>query len=169
MAPEIVKLIGQSRQERDGYTRAVDWWGLGVTTYKMLTGRMPFTAPAQPRFAALRGRTSDYEVLMQTVEYPAYVEESAKVTVGPTVGQTVGSTAFVTSKSVAAAHLQNKPCLLAVLQCTETAVCEDAPQELAHMSLCVTACVYTCKQALCVVISSMPCTAVIGTMGTDTH
>jgi serine/threonine protein kinase len=79
MAPEIVKLIGQSRQERDGYTRAVDWWGLGVTTYKMLTGRMPFIVPVQPRFAALRSRTSDYEVLMQAPDYPLYLEESAKV------------------------------------------------------------------------------------------
>jgi hypothetical protein len=39
MAPEMVIMINQSSSEKSGYTCAVDWWSLGVTAYKLLTGR----------------------------------------------------------------------------------------------------------------------------------
>lgn len=42
MAPEMVKMLGQSRSQRSGYTAAVDYWSLGVTIYKLLTGYRPF-------------------------------------------------------------------------------------------------------------------------------
>lgn len=38
MAPEMVIMLGQTSTEKCGYTNAVDWWSLGVTIYKLLTG-----------------------------------------------------------------------------------------------------------------------------------
>ncbi len=35
-APEIVIMLAQSKEERIGYTKAVDWWSLGVTMYKLI-------------------------------------------------------------------------------------------------------------------------------------
>mmetsp|Transcript_32448 Transcript_32448/g.33074 ORF Transcript_32448/g.33074 Transcript_32448/m.33074 type:complete len:652 (+) Transcript_32448:150-2105(+) len=42
MAPEMVIMMSQSHVEKSGYTNAVDWWSLGVTMYKLLTGVKPF-------------------------------------------------------------------------------------------------------------------------------
>jgi len=42
MAPEMVIMMSQSRGEKTGYSCAVDWWSLGVTMYKLLTGVKPF-------------------------------------------------------------------------------------------------------------------------------
>lgn len=42
MAPEMVIMMSQSHNEKTGYTNAVDWWSLGVTMYKLLTGVKPF-------------------------------------------------------------------------------------------------------------------------------
>jgi serine/threonine protein kinase len=42
MAPEMVILLSQPRSVRKGYSKAVDFWSLGVTIYKMLTGARPF-------------------------------------------------------------------------------------------------------------------------------
>ena len=38
MAPEMVIMLGQTSVEKSGYTNAVDWWSLGVTIFKLLTG-----------------------------------------------------------------------------------------------------------------------------------
>ena len=38
MAPEMVIMLNQASFEKTGYTCAVDWWSLGVTMYKLLTG-----------------------------------------------------------------------------------------------------------------------------------
>ncbi|KAI9248393.1 kinase-like domain-containing protein [Sporodiniella umbellata] len=37
LAPEVIKVRG--------YTKAVDWWALGVLIYEMLVGHAPFTSP----------------------------------------------------------------------------------------------------------------------------
>jgi serine/threonine protein kinase len=43
MAPEVAMLIGTSRDaSRRGYTSAVDWWSLGATLFKMVTGKRPY-------------------------------------------------------------------------------------------------------------------------------
>lgn len=43
MAPEMVLMIFQKSHEAEGYTYMVDWWSLGVTMYKMITGKKPFS------------------------------------------------------------------------------------------------------------------------------
>ena len=42
MAPEMVKLLGQKRYERVGYTEVIDYWSLGITIFKLLSGKRPF-------------------------------------------------------------------------------------------------------------------------------
>lgn len=59
-----------------GYNYSVDWWGLGVLTYVLLTGRQPFTNP----------RTDDPMIVMRRIvdenwpiAYPPYLSTAAKV------------------------------------------------------------------------------------------
>ena len=59
-----------------GYTNSVDWWGLGVLLYVLLTGRQPFSSP----------KTDDPMVVMRRIvnenwpiKYPSYLSPSAKV------------------------------------------------------------------------------------------
>jgi serine/threonine protein kinase len=42
MAPEMVIMLSQASYEKTGYTCAVDWWSLGVTMFKLLTGAQPY-------------------------------------------------------------------------------------------------------------------------------
>ena len=42
MAPEVMILLKQKNKDKKGYTAAVDWWSLGVTMFKLLTGHNPF-------------------------------------------------------------------------------------------------------------------------------
>ncbi|KDD73798.1 protein kinase [Helicosporidium sp. ATCC 50920] len=58
-----------------GYGVSVDWWGLGVLAYVLLTGRQPFTSP----------RTDDPMVVMRrivddkfVVQYPPYMSAEAR-------------------------------------------------------------------------------------------
>lgn len=34
--------------QKDGYTRAIDWWSIGIVLFEMLLGRLPFSAPTRP-------------------------------------------------------------------------------------------------------------------------
>eukprot|EP01026_Neomeris_dumetosa_P002974 TRINITY_DN10811_c0_g1_i1.p1 TRINITY_DN10811_c0_g1~~TRINITY_DN10811_c0_g1_i1.p1 ORF type:complete len:267 (+),score=42.19 TRINITY_DN10811_c0_g1_i1:144-944(+) len=58
-----------------GYSYSVDWWGLGVLLYVLLTGRQPFSLP----------KTSDPMVVMKrivddnwSITYPEYMSFQAK-------------------------------------------------------------------------------------------
>lgn len=60
-----------------GYNNSVDWWGLGVLLYVLLTGRQPFSSP----------KTDDPMVVMRrivdegyAIKYPPYLSTTAKVT-----------------------------------------------------------------------------------------
>lgn len=80
MAPEVVKLMSPADGPRKGYTKTVDYWSLGVTTYKLLTGRRPFDNPKSSFFHSNRHQhRSEYEnLLSRKVEYPSYVSSEAK-------------------------------------------------------------------------------------------
>ncbi|CAM9270961.1 unnamed protein product, partial [Scytosiphon promiscuus] len=67
MAPEMVILPKQPRSVRVGYSNAVDYWSLGVTVFKLLTGSRPFD---RRQFQAFE--------LLDTVEWPDYVSFHAK-------------------------------------------------------------------------------------------
>lgn len=82
MAPEMVLLMssgGQSDSDSDsltsiGYTKAVDWWSLGVTMYKFLEGPYPFNVnikvPEDAGSNTLRGVALErYAALFAEVEF----------------------------------------------------------------------------------------------------
>jgi serine/threonine protein kinase len=52
------------------YGHEVDWWALGVTMFKMLTGRVPFPEPDT--------RLRVEKIVHHEVEYPRRVSEVAK-------------------------------------------------------------------------------------------
>ena len=53
MAPEILILYGQRKLHEDGYTRAVDFWSLGIMIYKLLTGVEPYPVLPSEAFQML--------------------------------------------------------------------------------------------------------------------
>ncbi|CAM9358055.1 unnamed protein product, partial [Pylaiella littoralis] len=67
MAPEMVILPNQPRSVRVGYSNAVDYWSLGVTVFKLLTGSRPFD---RRRFQAFE--------LLSTIVWPRYVSPQTK-------------------------------------------------------------------------------------------
>jgi serine/threonine protein kinase len=84
MAPEMVKMLGQSRSQRSGYTAAVDYWSLGVTIYKLLTGYRPFDSMYEDESSttmangpAVQGN-SEFRALHKPVEYPSYISDTAR-------------------------------------------------------------------------------------------
>ena len=42
MAPEMLVMLSQPRAQAKGYTKAVDWWSLGATIFKLFVGVKPF-------------------------------------------------------------------------------------------------------------------------------
>lgn len=67
-----VVLSRQSTEQRQGYDEAVDWWSLGVTVYKMLTGMRPFDPPPWARkksVVALLRRQTEFEKLQAGVRH----------------------------------------------------------------------------------------------------
>jgi serine/threonine protein kinase len=79
MAPEMVIMLSQSSREKVGYSNAVDWWSLGVTMFKLLTGYRPFSeenftsfidmAPTL-RAKANLGASPEYAILFQQIPFP---------------------------------------------------------------------------------------------------
>ena len=70
LAPEVL--------EESEYSRAVDWWGLGIVTFEMITGSLPFKA-AQGDWDRLF-----HNILTQPLKFPPAVgdkpfSESGKV------------------------------------------------------------------------------------------
>lgn len=62
--------IEQNDDQRQGYNEAVDWWSLGVTVYKMLTGVRPFDPPPWARkksVIAMLRRQTEFEKLQAGV------------------------------------------------------------------------------------------------------
>ena len=59
-----------------GYNYSVDWWGLGVLIYVLLTGRQPFSTPKtdDPMVVMRRIVDENYQI-----KYPPYLSPPAKV------------------------------------------------------------------------------------------
>uniref|UniRef100_A0A8C0DXP8 non-specific serine/threonine protein kinase n=1 Tax=Balaenoptera musculus TaxID=9771 RepID=A0A8C0DXP8_BALMU len=56
--------------EDNDYGRAVDWWGLGVVTYEMMCGRLPFYNQDHERLFEL--------ILMEEIRFPRTLSPEAK-------------------------------------------------------------------------------------------
>ena len=53
MAPEVMGLMGSLRVNSEGYTRSVDFWSLGMTIHKLLTGMDAYTCLPREAFQTL--------------------------------------------------------------------------------------------------------------------
>jgi len=79
MAPEVSVMFGRQTLHSDGYTDAVDWWGLGVLVFRMLTGREPFRPVSSsllkslfsPSFACAAEYESMFHEIFGDVNYNA--------------------------------------------------------------------------------------------------
>ncbi|GMH92645.1 hypothetical protein TL16_g12408 [Triparma laevis f. inornata] len=87
MAPEMVKLLGQKRYERVGYTEVIDYWSLGITIFKLLSGKRPFDKKRYEKIVEETGSAQnqdkrkvnkEYEMLRQEIEYPTFFSSNAK-------------------------------------------------------------------------------------------
>lgn len=58
-----------------GYGTSVDWWGLGVVMYVLLTGRQPFTTPKTDDPMVIMRRIVDDEFV---IKFPPYLSAAAK-------------------------------------------------------------------------------------------
>lgn len=58
-----------------GYGPSVDWWGLGVVLYVLLTGKQPFTSPKTDDPMVIMRRIVDEEF---AIKFPPYVSPMAK-------------------------------------------------------------------------------------------
>jgi serine/threonine protein kinase len=59
-----------------GYNYSVDWWGLGVLTYVLLTGRQPFSSPKTDDPMVVMRRIVDEQYV---IKYPPFLSPQAKV------------------------------------------------------------------------------------------
>lgn len=68
----MIQMIRTPGYEHVGYTKAVDWWSLGVTMYRLLSKQYPFKTdvpqPATPMDELLEG-SARYAVLLEKVDY----------------------------------------------------------------------------------------------------
>ena len=74
MAPfkkaELVYVFFPQVLEDNDYGRAVDWWGLGVVTYEMMCGRLPFYNQDHEKLFEL--------ILMEDIKFPRTLSADAK-------------------------------------------------------------------------------------------
>lgn len=84
----MVIMLSQASSEKSGYSNTVDWWSLGVTTFKLLTGYRPFTEENFNQFVefatSFNGKfrfqdaSPEYAMLFQEINFPSYVSPTAK-------------------------------------------------------------------------------------------
>ena len=87
-AAQIKDFPLSKKAQKRGYSNEVDWWALGITMYKLLTGTRPFAAlsygpvyASDPSMLALLKENLgfiDYAKLFQKVEYPDHVSAEAR-------------------------------------------------------------------------------------------
>lgn len=87
MAPEMVIMLSQASYEKTGYTCAVDWWSLGVTMFKLLTGYRPFTDDNFNTFVEMATTMNErvrehcdspeYAILFQEIPFPSFISPDA--------------------------------------------------------------------------------------------
>ncbi|KAL7694474.1 putative GPCR kinase, protein kinase-like domain superfamily, RGS domain, RGS domain superfamily [Plasmopara halstedii] len=90
MAPEIVSGKLMKRNERQGYTYAIDFWSLGVTMFELLCGFRPFTSPSTGNYFQDLANDETYglsprsqlkielERMAQCVTFPSHVSPNAQ-------------------------------------------------------------------------------------------
>jgi serine/threonine protein kinase len=74
-----------------GYNYSVDWWGLGVLTYVLLTGRQPFSSPKTDDPMVVMRRIVDEQYV---IKYPPFLSPQAKVSCQPCQGNGAGMFRF---------------------------------------------------------------------------
>jgi serine/threonine protein kinase len=85
MAPEMVVMLNQTSADRRGYTNAVDWWSLGITVFKLLTGYKPFELKKKNQelreedslFPAPKREFPEYSILFDEIIFPRYISPVA--------------------------------------------------------------------------------------------
>ena len=93
MAPEMVILLTQKNGGNVAkYGPAVDWWSLGATIFKLLTGARPFSNDAFDSYVAMATTMieqviehmnfSEYVKLFAKISYPAHLSQDAQDLIG---------------------------------------------------------------------------------------
>eukprot|EP00904_Undaria_pinnatifida_P007970 jgi/Undpi1/4302/HiC_scaffold_17.g07668.m1 len=77
MAPEMAELMNQDKNKCRGYNESVDWWSLGVTVYKMLTGITPPILPSYGEGANSVAAGGEGDKTQEEVEFPKSMSPSA--------------------------------------------------------------------------------------------
>lgn len=77
----MVVMLNQSSADRSGYTNAVDWWSLGITVFKLLTGYKPFELKKKKQaiaedaslFPEPKREFPEYSILFDDIIFPRYI------------------------------------------------------------------------------------------------
>ena len=81
----MVIMLTQHSRDKVGYSNAVDWWSLGVTMFKLLTGFRPFFEENFASFMDMtptlrakadRGASHEYAILFQQIPFPRSMSEN---------------------------------------------------------------------------------------------
>ena len=82
MAPEIL-MMNQKNKTKQGYTKVVDWWSMGITLYKMVCGYRPFVDEDFSHFAEMTAMLQ--RNVMQHENYPNYIKLFQKIDFPPDI------------------------------------------------------------------------------------